>query len=220
MRIFLTWLRRNYTVENIPPLALWSECQRRDFWRGSVWKTSTARASELLFGQILHSSLQWILKIRCRCNKCLTFSLFLTLEGRWRWPVTFQLVIQVVSDVGQVLKKTVSLYFGFFFFLSFLHWAELEAVTMQPFQISAPGTVPMHFSVSLLLSCLLLLHPPPPPPLPHLPPASLCLSDWREGWLTRLQQCSLIISLHHSDKPQPHIPSNLLTPSMRHTPLL
>lgn len=85
-----------------PPLALWSECQRHDFWTRSVWKTSTARGSELLFGQILHSSLQWILKIWCRCNKCLTFSLFLTLEGRWRWPVTFQLVIQVVSDVGQV----------------------------------------------------------------------------------------------------------------------
>lgn len=121
---------------------------------------------------------------------------------------------------GSGIKKTVSLYFGFFFFfLSFLHWAEHEAVTMQPLQISAPGTVPMHFSVSLLLSRLLLL-PPPPLPLPHLPPASLCLSDWREGWLTRLQQCSLIISLHHSDKPQPHIPSNLLTPSTRHTPLL
>lgn len=65
---------------------------------------------------------------------------------------------------GSGIKKTVSLYFGFFFFfLSFLHWAEHEAVTMQPLQISAPGTVPMHFSVSLLLSRLLLLHPPPFP---------------------------------------------------------
>lgn len=60
-------------------------------------------------------------------------------------------------------KDSLPLFWIFFFFLSFLHWAEHEAVTMQPLQISAPGTVPMHFSVSLLLSRLLLLHPPPFP---------------------------------------------------------
>lgn len=85
---------------------------------------------------------------------------------------------------GSGIKKTVSLYFGFFFFfLSFLHWAEHEAVTMQPLQISAPGTVPMHFSVSLLLSRLLLLHPPPPP---SPPPSASCkpVSIWLKGGLT------------------------------------
>jgi len=34
---------------------------------------------------------------------------------------------------------------------SILHRAELVAVGKQSFQVSAPGTVPEHFSVSLLL---------------------------------------------------------------------
>lgn len=161
-----------------PPLALWSECQRHDFWTGSVWKTSTARASELLFGQILHSSFQWILKIRCRCNKCLTFSLFLTLEGRWRWPVTFQLVIQVVSDVGQVLKKTVSLYFGFFFLPLFpaLSWTW-----------SCYNAAVTDFSTGDSSHAFLCLPPsvPPPPLAPPLPSpicllqACVCLTEGR-----------------------------------------
>lgn len=59
--------------------------------------------------------------------------------------------------------------------------------------ISEPGTVPMHF-----LACPVLLYPPLLLPLL----SGLCLSE-KEGWLTHLQQCSLIICLHRSDKTHP-----------------
>lgn len=121
---------------------------------------------------------------------------------------------------GSGIKKTVSLYFGFFFSFSLsCTGLNMKLLQCSRYRFQHRGQFPC-ISLSPSFCPASSSCTPPPLPLPHLPPASLCLSDWREGWLTRLQQCSLIISLHHSDKPQPHIPSNLLTPSTRHTPLL
>lgn len=151
-----------------PPLALWSECQRHDFWTGSVWKTSTARASELLFGQILHSSLQWILKIWCRCNKCLTFSLFLTFGRQVALTCYIPTSDTSCFRCGSGIKKTVSLYFGFFFLSLFpaLSWTW-----------SCYNAAVTDFSTRDSSHAFLCLPPSvPPPPLAHPPfPSPICL---------------------------------------------
>lgn len=83
----------------------------------SVWKNSTAK---LLFGHILHSPCCGFWSSVGVINASFCFSRIRKQVNYW--PVTLKLVILIVSDVGQVLKDSMPLFWFFFFFSTALSW--------------------------------------------------------------------------------------------------
>lgn len=199
MRIFLTWLRKNYMVENLPPLALWSECQITYLGQHLCGKTQQQQPLRLLFGHIWYSPCCGFWKLVGVINVSLCCSCIRKQVNYW--PVTPKLVFRLFQ-MWVRCWKTAGLCFGLFSSCTELNLKLLESSRSRfqhrgqfPCISRSPSFCPASASPSSA--------------------SRRPVSVWREGWLTRLQQCSLIICLHHSDKPHP--PTPILTPSKRHT---